>query len=93
MFDILCSGPGPHEPASGILGESDREQSGMRCPLCSALADADQPASTLAPQPLVVDPATVAALVTQTSAATTIDEVKDALLATFAAIAGQTGVR
>lgn len=23
MFDVLCAGPGPHQPISGILGQSD----------------------------------------------------------------------
>jgi hypothetical protein len=29
--NIMCSGPGPHEPAGGILGTADRPISGMRC--------------------------------------------------------------
>lgn len=28
---ILCEGPGPHIPADGVLGESDKLVRGMRC--------------------------------------------------------------
>lgn len=28
---IICDGPGPHIPADGVLGESDRRVRGMRC--------------------------------------------------------------
>lgn len=37
-FDILCTGPGPHDPPSGILGTSDRRPRGdVRCgsPACA----------------------------------------------------------
>ena len=31
-FNIVCGGPGPHNPASGILGTSDRPQTAdVRC--------------------------------------------------------------
>lgn len=38
MPDLLCSGPGPHEPSDGILGTADSEDSTALCALCGALA-------------------------------------------------------
>lgn len=32
MVNVLCSGPGPHTPASGVLGTSDVPVTGMLCP-------------------------------------------------------------
>lgn len=32
-INIMCSGPGPHNPASGILGQSDQLVTGMLCSL------------------------------------------------------------
>jgi hypothetical protein len=39
-MQILCSGPGPHDPPDGVLGTADKVVTGMRCgsPAC-ALAD------------------------------------------------------
>lgn len=33
MYPLLCCGPGPHEPADGVLGETsiDGPHDGMRC--------------------------------------------------------------
>lgn len=41
-FSLICSGPGPHVPASGILGTSSvQDQGGMRCSsaACAKVAD------------------------------------------------------
>lgn len=37
-FNIICDGPGPHQPANGLLGQSDVPVTGMRCsaPACQA---------------------------------------------------------
>jgi hypothetical protein len=39
MVNLLCSGPGPHIPADGILGTADRAVSGMLCSSSACLAD------------------------------------------------------
>ena len=45
-FNITCSGPGPHIPASGILGTSDRPQTAdVRCASPSCVKP-DDPAVT-----------------------------------------------
>lgn len=45
-FNITCSGPGPHVPASGILGTSDRPQTAdVRCASPSCVKP-DDPAVT-----------------------------------------------
>lgn len=46
-FPILCCGPGPHTPASGILGIADSEITGMLCsnPTCQAGWAAEQAAT------------------------------------------------
>ena len=41
MANILCGGPGPHIPASGILGTSDQVVTGMRCPSPSCVLPVD----------------------------------------------------
>lgn len=45
-MNIVCSGPGPHQPATGVLGSSDVSVTGMRCPA---------PACAPAPDPLAVN--------------------------------------
>lgn len=41
-FNITCSGPGPHVPASGILGTSDRAQTAdVRCSSASCVKAPD----------------------------------------------------
>lgn len=39
--NIVCDGPGPHQPPSGVLGTSDRPVNGMRClaPACVPTTD------------------------------------------------------
>jgi hypothetical protein len=41
-YPVICSGTGPHIPADGVLGTSDRPVDGMRCPsdACAAPAKA-----------------------------------------------------
>jgi hypothetical protein len=41
-MDIICSGPGPHEPKDGVLGKADRAVTGIVCPLCAELLHAEQ---------------------------------------------------
>ena len=43
-MDIVCAGPGPHIPASGILGTSDNSVTGMRCPAVPCVIPLDQKA-------------------------------------------------
>lgn len=49
-INITCSGPGPHEPPNGILGTSDRPQTGMLCnsPACQAAVTAAATAAGVA---------------------------------------------
>jgi hypothetical protein len=46
-FSILCCGPGPHTPSSGVLGMADSEVTGMPCPnpICQAGYTAQQAAT------------------------------------------------
>ncbi len=49
MPDIICAGPGPHEPVSGVLGTSDKPVAGILCPPCGVKA-ANAAYEALAPQ-------------------------------------------
>lgn len=75
-FDIVCDGPGPHDPEDGVLGTADREVDGMRCqsPAC-----AQSPAAPAPEADGVLDAATVEQIKTQLAKATTIAGVKTAL--------------
>lgn len=68
MYNILCDGPGPHDPESGVLGQSDRPgPHDMRCgaPGCQPTAPADPRAALLA----------------QVEQATTVAKLRTAVLA------------
>lgn len=41
MVNLVCSGPGPHKPANGILGTGDTAVAGLRCtsPACDPALD------------------------------------------------------
>jgi hypothetical protein len=68
MYDILCDGPGPHDPESGVLGQSDRPgPHDMRCgaPACQPVAPTD----------------TRADLIAQVEQATTVAKLRAAVLA------------
>lgn len=49
-MNIMCSGPGPHLPASGVIGTSDRPVTGMLCSsdACQAAVLASQAAAVTA---------------------------------------------
>lgn len=66
-MNILCSGPGPHVPADGILGQSTVPVTGMRCS-----AAACNPA---------LDPTNVAAATASTNQATLQQQAQAALAA------------
>lgn len=68
MYEIICDGPGPHDPESGVLGLSDRPgPHDMRCgaPACQPMAAPDQRATLLA----------------EVQAATTVAKLRTAVLA------------
>lgn len=70
MFPIVCDGPGPHDPESGVLGQSDRPgPHGVRCgaPGC-------QPVAAPAADPR-------ADLIAQIEQATTVAKLRAAVLA------------
>lgn len=70
MYNILCDGPGPHDPESGVLGQSDRPgPHDMRCgaPGC-------QPVAAPAADPR-------ADLIAQIEQATTVAKLRAAVLA------------
>ena len=46
-MNIVCSGPGPHIPAGGVLGQSSVPNDGMRCPAAPCLI-VDSPSITMA---------------------------------------------
>lgn len=35
MINLICSGPGPHDPADGVLGQGDVAVDGLLCPICT----------------------------------------------------------
>lgn len=43
MGDLLCSGPGPHEPPDGVLGTADSEDVTALCALCGPRHAPDEP--------------------------------------------------
>lgn len=70
MYDIICDGPGPHDPPTGVLGQSDRPgPHDMRCgaPGCQPAA-----ATTIDPR---------ADLIAQVEQATTVAKLRAAVLA------------
>jgi len=72
MYPIICDGPGPHDPESGVLGECDRPgPHDMRCG-----APACQPPPTSDPRLELVD-----ALKADAQAATTIAKLKAVVIA------------
>lgn len=42
---LYCSGPGPHDPPDGVLGEADHEVDGMLCnsPACQPVSAPEAP--------------------------------------------------
>lgn len=72
---LRCSGPGPHDPVDGVLGEADHEVEGMLC---------NSPACQPAPPPATIDPA---ALRSTVSKATTVTQLRGAMLAYLDAVA------
>lgn len=38
MTNLMCTGPGPHQPTTGILGDGDHDPGGLLCPPCAVLA-------------------------------------------------------
>ena len=73
--NLLCSGPGPHNPASGILGQADQPVVGL---LCSLDAEAVRVAAL---------PAAAAAQVIDINAATLRTRANTALTANAAYLA------
>lgn len=68
MYPIICDGPGPHDPADGVLGQSDRpDRHDVRCgaPECQPSAAPDPRATLLA----------------EVQAATTVAKLRAAVLA------------
>lgn len=66
-YPIMCAGPGPHDPADGILGETDVpdfDNHGMLCLPCAALLAASQPDPT-SQVVVMVDPAVMDGLSAQ----------------------------
>lgn len=84
-MDIRCSGPGPHIPADGVIGASDRPVAGMLCgsPDC---APAPQPDTT--PLTTQVDPAELEAALADARKATTISGLRAATVRLGNAILG-----
>lgn len=76
MIDLICSGPGPHQPASGMLGTADAPVTGMRCAATACVPTPDPAgvnAETLRQQALAAlsSNRTYVALASPTAAQTT----------------------
>lgn len=41
MANLVCSGPGPHIPVSGILGTTDKPGTDVRCPAAACIKPVD----------------------------------------------------
>lgn len=55
QVDIKCSGPGPHDPESGIIGKGDKQVDGMLCAACGADHIAKRRERELAREVIVAD--------------------------------------
>lgn len=81
VFPVYCGGPGPHDPADGLLGESDTDTDlGMLCPPCADKANAtveDAPSLVT----VQVDPDAVTAALTAAGKATTVKALGAAVVA------------
>lgn len=80
-MDVICSGPGPHDPADGILGEADQQVDGMLCPPCAELALTQAPTPDASLVTVQVDPDAVAAALTAAQKATTVAGLRSAVVA------------
>lgn len=85
MASILCTGPGPHFPVDGVLGQSSVAQpSGVLCSLCAALAQ--QTSDAAAQAGAVVEARQVAAETTLTTLATSLPAWKTQLAGDITAV-------
>lgn len=78
LFNVVCDGPGPHDPADGVVGESNIEGlTGMRCAAAACQPQPPEMPSTVAVQ---VDPDAVAAALTAAAKSTTIAGLRAAVI-------------
>lgn len=81
-MDILCAGPGPHDPSDGVLGETDTDVDlGMLCPPCTDKAVAAAQAEGRGLVTVQVDPTAIDAALTAAQKATTVAGLRSAVVA------------
>lgn len=81
-MDILCAGPGPHDPSDGVLGETDTDVDlGMLCPPCAVKATAAARAEAPGLVTVQVDPDALDGIIVAGQKATTVAALRSAFVA------------